>query len=152
MSRLLHNKKITVLAVIGLLVAAGGAYAFWTQVGSGSGTATTGTSTALTIAQTSTVTALSPGAAAQALSGTITNPATGTVHVTSVTATLSATGLPTGCTTSDYLITNPVATVNADVAAGASTTWSGPTLKMVDTGVNQDLCKNATVTISYTSS
>ncbi len=53
MSRVFHSKKVTVLAVIGLLLVAAGAYAYWTQAGAGSGTVTTGTTTALTILQTS---------------------------------------------------------------------------------------------------
>ena len=99
------------------------------------------------------MTALAPGAAAQALSGTVTNPNTGTVHVTSVTATLtSIVGTPAGCSIADYVINNPVAAVNLDVADGASTTWSGPTIAMLNSGSNQDGCKGATVNVSYTSS
>ena len=151
MSHLLRHKKITAIGAVCLLMAAAGAYAYWTQGGSGSGSAGTGTTTALTIAQTSTVAGLAPGAGAQSLSGTITNSGSGTVFVTSVTAALSSTGLPAGCTTADYRINDPVATVNANVAGGASTTWSGPSIEMVDTGANQDACKSATVTVTYTS-
>ena len=35
MSRFFHHKKITAVAVIGLLVVAGGAYAYWTTAGIG---------------------------------------------------------------------------------------------------------------------
>lgn len=151
MPSLRRNKKIAVLGTICLLMAAGGAYAYWTQGGTGSGTAGTGTTANLTITQTSTVAGLAPGAPAQPLSGTITNPNDGTVHVASVTAALSSTGLPAGCTTADYQINDAVSTVDADVASGASANWSGPSIQMVNSATNQDACKTATVTITYTS-
>ena len=152
MSRVFHSKKVTVLAVIGLLLVAGGAYAYWTQAGAGSGTVTTGTSTALTILQTSTMTPLTPGATAQPLSGTITNPGTGTVHVTGVTAALQRDWPPSRVARLPTTRSpDPVATVNLDVAGGASTTWSGPTIRMVNSGTDQEGCKNAVVTVTYTS-
>lgn len=152
MPSLRPNKKIAVLGTICLLMAAGGAYAYWTQGGTGSGTSTTGTTATLTIVQTSTITGLAPGAPAQELTGTITNPNDATVQVTSVTAALSPTGLPTGCTTADYVINDAVGTVaDGNLVKNESTTWSGPAIQMVDTGVNQDACKGATVTVTYTS-
>jgi len=151
MSRLLHNKKVTACALIGLLLVAGGAYAYWTQTGAGSGEADTGTTSELVILQVSTPTGLAPAAGSQPLSGTIENPSEGTVHVTSITATLTSTGLPAGCTVDDYLINDPVVDYDADILGGDVDPWTGPSIEMVDTGENQDACKGATVTIAYTS-
>lgn len=152
MSRLLRQKKITVIGAICLLMATAGAYAYWTQAGSGTGSADTGTSVALTIEQDTVVTGLAPGAPAVALEGSITNPGTGTVRVASVTVAIaSVTGGDGVCTAANYAIANPTDSTTGDIAGGASVDWSGPTIRMVDTGVNQDGCKNATVNLTYSS-
>ena len=90
------------------------------------------------------------------LSGKFNNPNPGTVHVASVTATLDSisggSAGPPACTIADYQIDNATATVNAEIAAGnAVGSWSGPTIKMLDSPTNQDACKGATVNITYSS-
>ncbi len=138
-----------------LLGGAGVAYAYWTAGGSGSGTGTTGTSEAITINQTSTVTNLRPGGAAQALSGTFTNTNDEPVYVTSVTASISSiTGGGVTCEATDYTLANAVMTVNASIAIGSGVgTWSGATIAFNNKPAeNQDDCKNATVNFAYTAS
>lgn len=152
MSRLTHHKRITAIAAIALLMAAAGAYAYWTQGGSGSGSATTGTTTALTIVQTSLVEDLAPGGDPQALSGTILNENTGTVHPASVTATLDPLLLPAGCIAADFTINAPTTTIDiGDVAEGETGDWSGPSIQMNNTAANQDACKAEDLVITYTS-
>lgn len=159
MSRMLNKKSAAFVTVL-LLVAAGGAYAYFTQTGSGSGTATTGSGSAITVNQTSSITGLTPGSAPQALSGTFDNPNPGSVRVASVTATLAAGAVTdgagaaiTGCDNTDYVIAGATTTVNQTLTPGNGVgTWSGPTLAMVNkTGSNQDACKGAIVHVTYTS-
>ena len=138
-----------------MLVAAVGAYAYWTNSGSGSGSAATGTNVAVTVVQTSTVSGLSPGSTPQALSGNFNNTNATPVYVTSVTASIASitgsVGTP-ACTAADYQINSPTALVNAEVPSGTAVgSWSGPTIEMLNTGANQDACKNATVNLTYTS-
>ncbi|MEA2156405.1 MAG: hypothetical protein QOE11_2545 [Solirubrobacteraceae bacterium] len=155
MTRKFNRKALAIGAVFALL-AAGGAYAYWTQTGSGTGTAATGSGSAIVVNQTTTVSALSPASTPQALSGNFNNPNPGTVRVATVTASLAsisggAGGTP-ACTTADYRINNPTATVNATIASGNGVgSWSGPTIEMLDAATNQDACKGATVNISYSS-
>jgi hypothetical protein len=155
MSRVFNRKSVAVVGVLFLLSAAG-AYAYFTQTGSGSATATTGSTAPITVVQTSTISALTPGSTAQALSGKFNNPG-GAVHVTSVTATLAsvtdALGDPIGgCTTADYQINTPHPTIDLTIAGGNGVgAWSGPTLQMLDSGANQDACKGAIVHVTYTS-
>ena len=146
------SRKAVVLLTAALLAVAGAAFAYWTVTGSGTGSANTGATTPITVNQTSTVTGLVPGTAAQALSGTFDNPNSGPVYVTSVTATVTGTD-KTGCTASDYTITGSPATVATQVAAGSSVgSWSGISIAFNNKpSTNQDACKGATVTISYTS-
>ena len=49
------------------------AFAYWTNSGAGTGDADTGTNAAIVVNQTSTVTGMAPGVAAQALSGNFDN-------------------------------------------------------------------------------
>lgn len=148
--RKMSRKAVVVLTAF-LLAAAGAAFAYWTIGGTGTGSANTGTTTPITVNQTSTVTGLAPGTPAQALSGTFDNPNSGPVYVTSVTATVAGTD-KTGCTASDYTIAG-TANVGAQIPAGVGVgSWSGLTIAFNNKpSTNQDACKGATVSISYTS-
>jgi len=144
-----------VLLAIGLVLAGGAGYAWWTAGGAGTGSASTGTVTGLTANQTSTITGLAPGVAAQTLSGNFDNPNAGPVYVTSVTASISsvvkAGGAPAGtCDATDYTLSNAVMSVGAEVVAGnAKGSWTGATLAFNNKASNQDACKGATVNLAY---
>jgi hypothetical protein len=131
---------------------AGVALAYWTNPGSGAGSAPTGTTTAIVVNQTSTISGLAPGLPAQTLSGNFDNPNNGPIFVGSVNVTVTGTD-KSGCTASDYTIAGS-APVNAEVPSGEDVgAWTGLTIQFNDkAGANQDACKNATVTLSYTSS
>lgn len=147
------NKRTKVLAGgIALAVVGGGVgYAYWTAPGSGSGTATTDTTVPLTVQQTAPASEIYPGGSV-ALSGTVTNPNPGPVRAGAVTAgtiTVDTASTTAGCLATDYTVTG-TATVNADVAGGGGTlAWSGLSLNMANSALNQDACKNAVVTIAY---
>ena len=152
-----NAKKTTVIGAGAIVVVTSvAAVAYWTAGCSGSGTATTGTVSALTAVQTSTVTAMAPGDSAQSLNGTFTNPNNGPVYVSTITASISgvtkAVGAPAGtCDASDYTLAGAVMTINAEVLANDTSTWSGATIKFNNkTTVNQDGCKGATVALAYT--
>jgi hypothetical protein len=146
------RKVAATIAITAILIGGGGAaaIAYWSAGGTGSGSATTGTSAAINVTQTSSVTNLAPGGAAQALSGTFTtsNPGYVTSVTPAITSVTDAGGTSiSGCSDVDYTLTP--ATINAEVANGDS--WSGATIVFKDdANRNQDACKNATVHISYT--
>lgn len=155
-----RKKRRVAVAILSVVMLAGGgaAFAYWTAAGSGTGTGTTGSNAAVTVVQTSTVTNLRPGGAAQTLSGNFTNPNDSPTYVTSVTASISsvakATGAPAGtCDATDYTLAGATMTVNAQVPAGtAQGAWTGATIAFNNkAAVIQDACKGATVTFSYTS-
>lgn len=156
MLKFTKKKMVAAAIVVVALGASVAAYAYWTAGGSGTGSAATGTNSALTAVQTSTVTAMAPGDSAQALSGTFLNPNIGPVYVATITASIAsvtkASGAPSGtCDASDYTLANATMTINAEVLADDTSTWSGATIKFNDkTGANQDACKNATVNLAYT--
>lgn len=155
-----RSKKVAVTAAVALLLVGGSsaAFAYWTTTGSGSGTGTNGSNTAITIVQTSTVSNVRPGGAAQTLSGNFNNGNDSPVYVASVTASIAgvvkAAGAPAGtCDATDYTLANATMNVNAQVPSGnAQGAWTGATIAFNNkSAVNQDACKGATVNFSYTS-
>jgi hypothetical protein len=75
------------------------------------------------------------------------------VLVSSVAASVIGTSAGGACDATNFATTGSPTTVNASVAAGNGVgAWSGMTLKMLETGVNEDACKNVTVNIAYTAS
>jgi hypothetical protein len=140
------------------LVVAGAAFAFWTGngSGSGSGSAATGVS-ALTANQATTLAAMYPGDSAQTISGDFDNSNSGPVYVSTVTVSISgvtkAAGAPAGtCDATDFTLANAAMSVGGEVAAGTGEgSFTGATLKFNDKpATNQDACKGATVSLSYT--
>jgi len=149
MARFTKKTKIAIVTAALVIGASATAYAYWTNSGAGTGTGTTGTNAAVTALQSSTVTAMYPGGPAQLLSGTFTNPNSGAVTVGAVTATVT-TSLPATCLAAWYVISGTDTTAPHVLPAGAGGTWSGLSVTMTNAAVNQDACKNATITIAYT--
>jgi hypothetical protein len=148
------RKRFALIAstVAAVLVGGGVAAAYWTNTGSGTGSGDTGTNVALVVNQTSTFSGLAPGQPAQTLSGNFDNPNAGPVFVTAVTATVTGTD-KSGCGATDYTIAGS-APVGVQVAAGNGVgAWTGLTIQFNNkSGTNQDVCKNAVVSVAYSSS
>lgn len=143
------TKKKYVVITAALVLTGGAAFAYWTQSGAGTGGATTGTTTAVVVNQTSTVTGLFPGGAAQALSGNFDNPSDAAVSVGAVTASVTATSAG-GCDPAWYSITGTGSPATQVLAAGAAVgAWSGLNVSLLNDAANQDACKDATITITY---
>jgi hypothetical protein len=157
-----NQKVVAGLAAGAAVVASSGvAFAFWSSSGSvdGSSTTTNPASDVIVVAQTTGASNLAPGHAAETLSGTVTNPAASAnkFYVAQVVASIkSVTKDPNAvagtCDASDYTLSNATMTVGSDLAPGASANFSGATLAFNDKATNQDQCKGAIVTITYTAS
>jgi hypothetical protein len=152
------RKVAATIAITAILVGGGGAaaIAYWSAGGAGTGTASTGTNAAITAIQTSTVSNLVPGGAAQTLSGNFNNGNTSPAWVTSVTASIAsvtkAGGAPAGtCDATDYTLSGAVMAVGAQIAAGSGQgAWTGATIAFNDKAATlQDACKGATVNLAY---
>jgi len=153
-------KKKTAVVATGLALAlatAAIAFAYWTNSGTGSGSASTGSDTGITVNQTSSVAGLYPGGPAAPLSGDFTNPNASQVYVHQVSASLASVSggaedlaLP-ACTVADFALSG-TATVDAEVPSGSGVgSWSGISVRLLDSTANQDNCKSATVHLSYSS-
>lgn len=147
------SKPVVAVAVAGgvLAVSATAAFAYWTANGTGSGTASTAAgSQPLTItADTFAGTALTPGGTAQAISGTVTNPNTFNVPFTLTAApTVDSTHASAGCLASWYTVS--LTTPPTSVAANSDVDFAGTVALQNLPSTNQDACKGATVTVTYT--
>jgi hypothetical protein len=147
----IRSKPVVLVAAVALvLLTAVGAFAYWTSAGGGEGTAATGTSDDLVVVQTSTITDMGPGIAAQTLSGNFDNSSGGPSYVGDVTVVVDGTD-QVDCTADDYTITGSPMTVDAEVPDGdAQGAWTGAAIAFAnDTARNQDACQGATVTLTY---
>lgn len=149
------KKRAVAMAVVGSLALSVGAYAYFTTSGSGSGSASVGTPTAWTV--TNIVTsggALSPASGEQTVAYKVTNPGSSSQLLTKVTVSVAnADGSPwtavTGCSKNDFSINGANAGDSYDDVENAQN--FGPlgavdntvTIKMVDTGANQNACQGA---------
>jgi hypothetical protein len=154
-SHLRSKKKSSIIAIFLVMAVAGAAYAYFTAGGTGTGSATTAETEPLEAIQTSVVTEMGPGIAAQTLTGDIDNPNAEVVHVTSVTASIAsvvkAVDAPAGdCTAADFTLANATMTVGSEMDPGLNTNvWTGATLAFNNTASNQDGCQGATVNLAY---
>src|SRR4051794_659316 len=153
MSRI--KKRTLIGGAIGALVVAAVAVAYFTTTGSGSGNATAGSSSAVTL-HGSIASALYPGTSSS-VTFTVDNPSSGdqrvgTISVQSITPDAGHSTCSTTTSGGNPDFTMPNVTVNQTYPSGngQAVTPTG-TLTMNDTGVNQDACQGATLTLHLTS-
>jgi hypothetical protein len=155
MKKFLTSKKgIALLAtMIAAIAAAVGAYAYFTNSGSGTGTASVGTSSHIDLSSDP-VSTLYPGGADVPVTVDISNPGSGAQYVGTISGSVD-TYDPTPLSNSaddclgSWFEVDDI-TYNNTLAAGGSDS-ADTNVRMLDSGTNQDACKNATVTIEWSS-
>ena len=147
---------VGIIAVVAAVTAVGG-YAYWTSTGSGEGSATVGTDTPWQVdTDPATGGPLTPDGPSQTVGYTVTNNSTGHQSLANVAISVanpdgSPWDGPGTCSAADFEVN----------AAAAGTAYNDPTLaqnfapgfadstsitvQMIDTGVNQNDCRNAIV-------
>jgi hypothetical protein len=151
----INRKRALALTAIGVLAVAAGAYAYFTSTGSGTATATVGSGSAVTIKGTVAST-LYPGGNST-VNFTVDNPSSAAQRVGTIT--LASIAVDAGHSTCSKVITGgnpdfamPAVTVNKVFGTGNNQTVTQTgTLTMNDTGVSQDACQGATLTLNLTS-
>jgi hypothetical protein len=143
----LRSKKVIALgAAVVIAVSAGTAYAYWSTGGTGTGSATAGTTANNIAISGDPANGISPGNSVP-VHVTVSNAANAySVHVQDVSAAVSTSD--PGCLAAWFSV--PTTTLNTTIAAHGSTAFD-TTLSMTDEAVSQDLCKNATITLTYSS-
>lgn len=155
MNYLSKRRTLLALASVGVLVAAVGAYAYFTTTGSGTATATVGTSSAVTLKGTVTGD-LYPGSSSP-VSLTVDNPSSGkqrvgTISLEKITADAGHSSCSVVITGGNPDFTMADVVVNETFSPGnGQAVTPGGTLVMNDTGVNQDACQGATLTLTLKS-
>lgn len=148
------TKKRALIAVTATCVVAlaGAAFAYFTTTGSGTTTAKTGSSTALTLHATVTGN-LYPGTSSP-VSFTVDNPSPGSQRVGSISlSSITVDGAHSTCSTvitggnPDFTMSAVAVNSSFPSGNGQSVTPAG-SLKMNETGVNQDACQGATLTLN----
>jgi uncharacterized protein YaiE (UPF0345 family) len=150
------RRAIFALTTALLVVVVGGAYAYFTTTGTGTGTASVGSGSTVTLHATVTGT-LYPGTSSP-VSFTVDNPSSGKQRVGVIT--LSSITVDAGHSECSTVITGgtpdftmPAVAVNATFASGnAQAVTPTGSLTMNDTGVSQDKCQGATLTLHLTNS
>lgn len=162
-SAVLALPKPLVVAVVSTAVVAvtGVAVSYWTAGGAGAGAAGTATGAAgnsLRVVQNSSPSDMGPGVPAGDITVSVFNDGTQNVRVRQVDVTIAsvtpAAGATGPCSAADYALSGaPMSTGAGEVAPGSSVPISGATLGFAnDAARNQDGCKGATVTLTYTAS
>jgi hypothetical protein len=161
MKKISKKKKLAVVVLTGALMFAGAgvAFAYFTSTGTGTGSGAVGTATNdITVVGTET-TPVFPGGATGVVSFTASNAAANperlsNIHLTVVTPDTLHSSCATVLNTDFSMADVPVAVGDGTLAAHASAvslTESG-TLVMHDTGVSQNACEGATLTLTFTTS
>lgn len=151
------NRKRVIIGLAGVCVVAiaAVAYAYFTSTGSGTATATVGTSSAVTI-KGAVSGNLYPGSSST-VTLTVDNPSSGkqrvgTVSLEKITpdAGHSTCSVVTTGGNPDFTMADVVVNKTYGPGNGQAVTPTG-TLTMNDTGINQDACQGATLTLSLKS-
>jgi hypothetical protein len=155
MGRLTRKRALLALFSTLALVLAGGAYAYFTTTGSGTGTASVGSASAVTLKATVSST-LYPGASSP-VTFQVSNPSSaaqrvGTISLSGITVDAGHSTCSTVITGGNPDFSMPAVAVNQTFGSGSNqaVTPTG-TLTMNDTGVNQNACQGATLTLQVTS-
>jgi hypothetical protein len=155
MNWITKNRVLSGVATVGVLAIAAGAYAYFTTTGSGTATATVGTSSALVIKGTVSGN-LYPGSSST-VTFTVDNPSSGkqrvgTISLEKITPDASHPTCSTVTTGGNPDFAMPEVAVNKVYGPGNGQTVT-PTgaLTMNDTGVSQDACQGATLTLTLKS-
>jgi hypothetical protein len=154
MSSINMRRVAVALGCVCAVAVAGVALAYFTSTGSGTGTASAGSSSAVTLHGT-VASSLYPGTSSS-VSFTVDNPSSGservgTISLSSITVDAGHSTCSTAISGGNPDFTMAAVTVNHTFASGngQSVTPTG-TLTMNETGVNQDACQGATLTLHLT--
>src|SRR5436305_9811059 len=145
----MRKRVLIPLSVVLGLIVAGAAIAYFTSTGSGTGTATVGNSSAVTLHGTA-ATTLYPGTSSS-VSFTVDNPSPGTQRVGTIhLASVATDAAHSACVVSDFSM--PDVAANQSFPNGNTQAVSATgVLAMANTGVSQDACQGAPLTLNLTS-
>ena len=142
-----NKKKIILAAAAVVVIGAGSAFAYWSTTGAGTGSGTTAGSNGTIVLHASFGTGITPGGS-KVVSFTADNAGTSNLQVGTVSTVVTASG---ACDPSWFSVADVIE--DQTIAAGATgVALTNPgSLVFTDAPVNQDSCKNATITLTLSS-
>jgi hypothetical protein len=139
------KKQIIVAgAAVGVLAIGGVALAYWTSTGSGTGTASTDSASWDVTIDSTDLADLSPNGPTEIVTFHVNNPNSGVQNLQTASPSVVDT-TDSGCTAADFSV-GAASITFGDVASG-DTVDGTFSLKMIDTGENQDDCQGVTVNL-----
>ena len=148
----LRPRRVAALAAAAGLAASGAAYGYWTTTGAGSGTATVASASGTVVLHGLAAAPLVPGGTA-AVSFTADNPGPAGLYVTRIHLEgVSVDAAHAGCAVADFDMPDVISNTRVPAGSSAHVLAGSGTLSMADTGVSQDACKGATLTLALSSS
>jgi hypothetical protein len=150
--KLLRNRKlVALLATFALGATAVAGYAFWTTSGAGTGSATNASSNGTLVLHASFDGGLTPGAS-EPVAYSADNSNSSSLQVGIVHAVVSIDSAHPTCLASDFTVldTTENQTIPANTTEAVALANAG-SIAFADTGLNQDGCKGAVVTLTLTS-
>ena len=148
----LRPRRVAAAAAAACLAATGVAYGYWTTTGAGTGTATVAAAGGTVVLHGVAAAPLVPGGTA-AVTFTADNPGPGSLYVTRIHLEgVSTDAGHAGCAVADFAMPDVISNTRVPAGASAHALAGSGTLSMADTGVSQDACKGATLTLALSSS
>jgi hypothetical protein len=156
MLKSISTRMVIVVGLLSTLLLGAGAFAYFTGPGTGTGTATVGSVASMITITGSTAGELFPGGAAATVKITIRNAGSQAAHVetvslTSITADAGHSSCETSVTGAKPAFTMAPVSIAKTFAAGEEASAMG-SLQMNDTGVSQNSCQGASLTLRFASS
>jgi len=158
-----HSRKLVATAIgVAVIAIAATAFAFWTTTGSGSDAGTVGTVGTLTVAvNLADGSHPGDGPTGVAVTGTVTNPTTSAISLSQVagdpvyatTKHLTVDAAHSACLLTDFTLTvDPIPSAPVTLAAnGGSQAFTGR-LVMKESGLDQNACQGAQLTLHLVAS
>ena len=155
MRKSISTRMVIVLGSVSALVLGVSAFAYFTGSGTGTGTATVGSVASTVTVTGSTSGELFPGGAAATVKITVKNTGSQAAHVetvslTSITADAGHSSCETSITGAKPAFTMAPVSIAKTLAAGEESAATG-SLQMNDTGISQNSCQGASLTLHFAS-
>jgi hypothetical protein len=151
MSRFTKRQRVFALAIVAVLVTAGGAVAYWTGAGSGSGTGTVGTNGSVVLTG-SVASGIAPGTS-EPVTFTAANAGTSPIQVSNVhLVSMTPDSGHADCLTGDFSMADVPQDQQVPAGATSESLANGGSLVYANTDISQDACKGATLTLTLSSS
>ena len=150
MEALKSRKWLVALLGIAVLAGAGAAIAYWSGGGTGTGTGTVGSGGTVTL--TGTVGAGSAPGVAVPVTFKAANATTSAIRVASVhLVSVAVDGSHSACVTGDFTMADVAQAFQVPAGATSAGLPNPGSLVYADTGLSQDACKGATITLTLSS-